>query len=142
MEEKKSLEDIAAQDRGLSEIEEAVAGINGDRGIDEPPSGQSDYERHTELFRRFMETCDTGGHHEGAPEYYEEPPAQDFSFGAEVIDYGERVLHVRAIQANALLQGSHNYVDPRRAEEYKWWTMASKFNLLMSFSQYDHFLSL
>jgi hypothetical protein len=57
--------------------------------------------------------------------------------GFEVISYKERLQVARNVQMNALLGGGHNYVPPKDMESYKYWTIASKFNQLLSFLMYD-----
>jgi hypothetical protein len=61
--------------------------------------------------------------------------------GFEVISYRERVHVARNMHMNALMGGGHNHVPPKDMDAYKFWTMASKFNQLLSFMMYDRAIS-
>jgi len=61
--------------------------------------------------------------------------------GFEVISFKERVEVARKIHMNALLGAGHNHVQPKDMDAYRYWTMASKFNQMLSFIMYDRAIS-
>jgi hypothetical protein len=102
---------------------------------------RENYELMTRNYQRFMEGYINGPMQTAlkAPKYsyVQEKRGKQFGWGDEVISYKERTEFVRKMQMNALIGGSHNYIEPQQKELYEHWKTINKFNMLLSFALYD-----
>jgi len=107
------------------------------------------YQKHLDQYKRFLATYLEEGSGTIASSYAyqtsdDKPKKREFSWGQEVVTYGEIKDIVRRVHMNALLGGNstgtlsgHNQIAWQEAEDFKFWKYTSKFNEMMSMILYD-----
>ncbi|MBN2458401.1 hypothetical protein JXB31_04705 [Candidatus Woesearchaeota archaeon] len=142
-----SLEDLKDSNKNARQArqKEDAAHERSDYNSSIAADGASSYLHHSELYCRFMKEylkdSQAGITMQSAAESLQgSSQKKGFEQGEELINYHERINHVRAVMMNSLMHAPVNNVDLGAKERYEFWKMASKFNQVMSFLYYDSVL--
>ncbi|MFW6014313.1 MAG: hypothetical protein ACOCZQ_03120 [Nanoarchaeota archaeon] len=112
------------------------------KSIQDPASGFSAYERHSEVYRDFINSVLYDNTYaleqKKDQDNYQQEQSKEFKQGDEVMNYSQRKEYVKKLMNNAKFKNGLNHIDETEKKKYEYWKATDSLNLFMSFLMYEN----